>query len=171
MSIVPQEYSQTTNNFIQFCSSSYFPVCENGWYLHQSKCIAQCPWGTYIANSQEKNVCAMCHYSCMTCYGPSDADCTACHDDSSLVSVNLKDYQCVIKSLEWTIQSTKWFYFTAIILGMILLIVTSMGIYMCIGLNRDNAIGGYEQVSLVSSDEQKKDKISSQRNSCVSDSD
>ncbi|XP_028982510.1 furin-like protease 1 [Diachasma alloeum] len=146
-------------------------ACENGWYLHESKCLAECPRGTYGARSQEKNVCAMCHYSCMTCYGPSDVECTSCHADSTLVSVNLKDYQCIVKSLEWTTHSTKWFYFTTILLGLVLLIVASIGIYLYTVFHRRNGTGGYEKVSLVGNDEHKQDKVTLQRNTCVSDSD
>ncbi|XP_063990950.1 furin-like protease 1 isoform X1 [Diachasmimorpha longicaudata] len=146
-------------------------ACENGFYLHQSKCLVQCPWGTYSIHSQEKNVCAICHYSCMTCYGPSDIECTSCHGDSALVSVNLKDYQCIVKSLEWTIHSTKWFYFTCILLGLVVIIVAIIGIYMYTVFPRKNRSEGYEKLSLVGNDEHKLDKFGLQRKICVSDSD
>ena len=78
--------------FILFLSHFLFwTVCENGDFLWQGKCGTSCPESTHAINRTELagivSTCAQCHYSCLTCSGPSDSECVTCHADSQLRTI------------------------------------------------------------------------------------
>lgn len=66
-------------------------VCEDGGFLLQGQCVATCPESTHATNRTGLTgilpSCVPCHYSCLTCDGPSDSECVSCHADSQLKSV------------------------------------------------------------------------------------
>ena len=74
--------------FFHFLSS----VCKNGVYLWQGRCLASCPIGSYaehpnLFNGIISEACIPCHYSCLSCAGSSDSQCSSCHADAQLRSV------------------------------------------------------------------------------------
>ncbi|KAI4878135.1 hypothetical protein NFI96_007718 [Prochilodus magdalenae] len=50
--------------------------CAQYYFLHDGKCLDDCPKG-YFRNVQEKK-CESCHDSCTDCIGPDADDCTSC---------------------------------------------------------------------------------------------
>lgn len=65
-----------------------FSVCDGSTYLWEGKCLSSCPASTLATNRTDlSGQCVPCHYSCLSCSGPSDSECTVCHADSQLHSV------------------------------------------------------------------------------------
>ncbi|KAL2712848.1 hypothetical protein V1478_017439 [Vespula squamosa] len=73
-----------------------------------------------------------CHYSCLTCSGATDGECTTCHSDSNLLT-NFGETQCVLQNLAWRFESTMWFYWLTIFFSINALIVVLAMIY--VGVN------------------------------------
>lgn len=54
-----------------------------GLYLYEGRCEAVCPARTYPGiNAKERAACQPCHYTCLTCVGESDDQCTSCFDEA-----------------------------------------------------------------------------------------
>ncbi|CAB4067375.1 FURIN [Lepeophtheirus salmonis] len=70
-----------------WCSS-----CEEGFILHNGRCEKTCPQSYYAGVSNMKPTCVPCYYSCKTCSGPNDYECTSCFGDAKFMkeSNNLK---------------------------------------------------------------------------------
>ncbi|KAI9557493.1 hypothetical protein GHT06_017321 [Daphnia sinensis] len=72
-------------------------MCDDGDFLWQGQCVPTCPESTHATNQTGLagilHACVPCHYSCLTCNGPSDSECTTCHADSQLKSVILPGYK------------------------------------------------------------------------------
>ncbi|KZS04479.1 Amontillado [Daphnia magna] len=68
-------------------------MCDGDDFLWQGQCVTTCPESTHAINQTGLVgillACVPCHYSCLTCNGPSDSECTTCHADSQLKSVIL----------------------------------------------------------------------------------
>ncbi|KAF7990056.1 hypothetical protein HCN44_008999 [Aphidius gifuensis] len=168
----PESQRPTTENHsnagCNVFNSSRCLECQEKWYLFDGRCFSKCPLSTYPAYSQQINVCTMCHYSCLNCSGPSDVECISCHDDSTLLSLNTQEYQCVSKSLEWTTQSTKWFYRMTVIVTINLIIILAIFIYYKWKIYNQ----GYTEVSLVNNDDENNSLIvSTLKNQQTSESD
>ncbi|XP_018053520.1 PREDICTED: furin-like protease 1, isoforms 1/1-X/2 isoform X1 [Atta colombica] len=86
-------------------------MCKPGWNHNNGNCLEQCPSGTYEVQSDNDSgaFCTVCHYSCLSCKGPSDTDCITCHADSMFTWNNGKSL-CVLSSISWKMQSTVWFH-------------------------------------------------------------
>ncbi|EGI61972.1 Furin-like protease 1, isoforms 1/1-X/2 [Acromyrmex echinatior] len=86
-------------------------MCKPGWNHNNGNCLEQCPPGTYEIQGDDDSgaFCTICHYSCLSCKGPSDADCIACHADSMFTWNNGRSL-CVLNSISWKMQSTVWFH-------------------------------------------------------------
>ncbi|XP_012280336.1 furin-like protease 1 [Orussus abietinus] len=175
----PEVQKPTTENQISGACNSFDGAkcleCAEGWYLLDGECIDQCPNGTYAILDRTGGICSSCHYSCSTCSGPSDTECTSCHTDSSLLTVDQGETHCVLSSLTWSMQSTKWFYrlFVLFALNLTLLIVASIS--ACIywfGVNRrSQRVNGYSKVMYSSNGYAKQDPDSQQEKLCDTDSD
>ena len=139
----------------------------------------ECPSSTYPAHDLQKSVCSLCHYTCASCSGPSSTECTTCHSDASFLSSYGGDDECVLKSLEWTSQSTKWFYRMTILFGVNLMFLTTGVVYLCLSrilkkrYPHDGSVQSYDYNKLAASasDESSKDKCLLRPNNCLSDSD
>lgn len=63
--------------------------CADKSYLVNGECVAECPNG-YFPSTHQMNitvsilVCLHCHYTCKTCGGPNDYQCTECFADANL---------------------------------------------------------------------------------------
>lgn len=92
-------------------SVSNFSVCKPGWNHNNGNCLQQCPPGTYEVQGDDDSgaFCTACHYSCLSCKGPSDADCITCHADSIFTRNNGRSL-CVLSSISWKMESTVWFH-------------------------------------------------------------
>ena len=63
----------------EICSSNKCQQCEDGYYLHNDKCVETCPLTFYADNGTQ--ACESCIENCVVC--TSDSDCTQCIDDYS----------------------------------------------------------------------------------------
>ncbi|KAK0168883.1 hypothetical protein PV327_002645 [Microctonus hyperodae] len=104
--------------------------CHEGWYLFENRCVSKCPQRTYGDHDQNKNVCIWCHYTCLTCSGPTDMDCRSCYADAVTISSNSSGFQCILKSLEWKMKSTVWFYRMSVLFIINLILITIIMIYL-----------------------------------------
>ena len=95
--------------------------------MNENHCVFQCPPGTYGASDERHSVCASCHYSCARCSGPSGNECTSCREDSMLT-----ESHCVLSSIAWKMQATRWFYGMTIFFAINLSAITAAGIYLCV---------------------------------------
>ncbi|KCV68138.1 TKL protein kinase, partial [Fonticula alba] len=78
-------------------SATTCALCERGWLLASPACVDQCP-GSSVALG---GLCATCHESCGTCYGPGPEHCLTCGADAPL----LVDGRCLATCPAGTFQS------------------------------------------------------------------
>ncbi|XP_043281226.1 furin-like protease 1 isoform X2 [Venturia canescens] len=151
--------------------------CDRSGHLYEGLCLTECPKNTYPVSDDRKSVCSICHYSCESCSGGSNNECKSCHSDATLISMYNGDSQCIQKSLEWKSQSTKWFYYMSILLGLNLTLAVGVIIYLYLSRiveNRNNQNGLYNYNKLLSPEEEKtkhEEQLLPARNGCLSDSD
>lgn len=92
----PPSDPESLDNFIH--SDSRRPECPYPQYATWSGCVDKCPESTFpsppatslsqlAGGSSERTTlrCEHCHYSCRSCRGPSDDQCTRCFVDADLV--------------------------------------------------------------------------------------
>lgn len=94
---------------------NYFPFlseCTGSLFLWNGKCEETCPTGTFLS---EPKTCQKCHYTCASCSGSFDYQCTACFGDAFLETSAFESY-CYPKSLKTAIDYTKWYIWTCLIL-------------------------------------------------------
>ncbi|XP_077262499.1 furin-like protease 1 isoform X4 [Temnothorax americanus] len=129
----PEVQRPTTENQTSGCAAfeaggSGCLVCKLGWYHSSGSCSRQCPAGTYAIRDDDDSgaFCTACHYSCLSCRGPTDADCITCHADSALMWSNGKAL-CVLSSISWKMQSTVWLHRLTVVflinLGLVIVII------------------------------------------------
>lgn len=153
---------------------SNFSVCKPDWYHSDGSCLRQCPSGTYaVWDDNESGVfCITCHYSCLSCKGPSDADCVSCHADSVFTGSNGRTL-CTLSGLTWKMQSTEWFYRMTIVFLIILGLMIVIIIYLVLVwyIRRRKSGHKYSKVSYSGNGEIHADTERLQsENTCVSDS-
>ncbi|KOC61093.1 hypothetical protein WH47_04359, partial [Habropoda laboriosa] len=146
--------------------------CKLNWFHHNGICVYKCPKGTYGILDDTKSVCYACHYSCLTCSGSSDTECTSCHEDAE-ISSSLNESVCILRELSWMMQSTLWFYrMTALFLINVSVFVL-VAIYLAVKWyirNRSSLMYGYSKVSDSNNGETHKGMDKLQENGCLSDS-
>ncbi|XP_076621880.1 furin-like protease 1 isoform X4 [Colletes latitarsis] len=173
----PEVQKPTTENQMSGCSSvdaasGRCLECKPNWYRYNGLCVYECPTTTYGVSDETKAVCAPCHYSCLTCSGPSDAECVTCHEDSEFSSFN--DSQCILKEFSWTMQSTIWFYRMSILFSINLAVLMVAAIYMAVSWlsrNRNSLMYSYSKVPHSSNGDAQKNIDRIQGSDCPSDSD
>lgn len=161
---------------IQKASMLYliFSVCKPDWYLNSDGgCSQLCPAGAYAVREHNKTdvFCVNCHYSCLSCKGPSDADCITCHEDATLMwSDNAK--RCVLNNLSWKMQSTVWYYRMTVVflINFTVMIVIVVYLVLCWYIRRHRHNHEYSQVSYTGNGEVHADVERLQGDTCVSDS-
>ncbi|XP_071636187.1 furin-like protease kpc-1 isoform X1 [Temnothorax longispinosus] len=129
----PEVQRPTTENQTSGCAAfeaggSGCLVCKPGWYHSSGSCSRRCPAGTYAIRDDDDSgaFCTACHYSCLSCRGPTDADCITCYADSALMWSNGKAL-CVLSSISWKMQSTVWLHRLTVAflinLGLVIVII------------------------------------------------
>ncbi|XP_014244560.1 furin-like protease 1 isoform X2 [Cimex lectularius] len=83
--------------------------CSKGWFLINGRCEQFCPFKTYKHGEH----CESCHYSCKSCSGPNDYECTECFPDALLYTSDFERF-CYPKALLLTINYNKWYFRTFI---------------------------------------------------------
>ncbi|XP_008560794.1 furin-like protease 1 isoform X1 [Microplitis demolitor] len=136
----PEVQKPTTENHTSKACNSFGShgclECKDGWFISEGRCLSECPRNMYVDHDQRKNACIPCHYSCMTCSGPSDIDCTSCHADSNPIPLEMETFQCILKSIEWKTKSTVWFYRMTIVLGLSSILMIGIVIYLWISSSK-----------------------------------
>ncbi|XP_057324467.1 furin-like protease 1 isoform X2 [Microplitis mediator] len=136
----PEVQKPTTENHTSKACNSFGShgclECKLGWFISEGRCLSECPHNMYVDHDQRKNACIPCHYSCMTCSGPSDIDCTSCHADSNPIPPEMETFQCILKSIEWKTKSTVWFYRMTIVLGLSSILMIGIVIYLWISSSK-----------------------------------
>ncbi|KAK9307456.1 hypothetical protein QLX08_002254 [Tetragonisca angustula] len=166
----------TTENQTSGCSSidpgsGGCLECKLDWYYHDGVCVYKCPSGTYGVSDESKAVCSDCHYSCLTCSGPSNTECVSCHEDAEL-STNLGEPVCVLRELSWTMRSTLWFYQMTVLFSVNVVVFGLIILYMVakwyLRRRSTSEVYGYSKVSYTNDVNACKD--GSQEDACLSDS-
>ncbi|XP_035729169.1 furin-like protease 1 isoform X1 [Vespa mandarinia] len=144
--------------------------CKSKWYQYEDKCWQECPIGSYAIaeESTTRKVCGRCHYSCLTCSGATDGECTTCHSDSNLLT-NFGESQCVLQNLAWRFESTMWFYWLTIFFSINALIVVLAMIYIGVNwyIRRNNSSTyDYSKVTYSNNGDARKVRL----DDCISDS-
>nr|XP_050854502.1 furin-like protease 1 isoform X5 [Vespula vulgaris] len=144
--------------------------CKSNWYQYEDKCWQECPIGSYAITEESttRKVCGRCHYSCLTCSGATDGECTTCHSDSNLLT-NFGETQCVLQNLAWRFESTMWFYWLTIFFSINALIVVLAMIYVGVNwyIRRSNSSTyDYSKVAYSSNGDARKVRL----DDCISDS-
>lgn len=125
-------------------------MCKPNWYHSNGNCLLQCPSGTYRVWDYDGSsaFCVVCHYSCLSCKGPSDEDCITCHVDSVLTWSNGRS-QCVLDSLAWRMQSTVWFYRITVLFAVNLCLMIVVVIYLVLAwyIRKRKSMYKYSKVS------------------------
>ncbi|XP_026666894.1 furin-like protease 1, isoforms 1/1-X/2 [Ceratina calcarata] len=172
----PEVQKPTTENQTSSGCSSVDPgngrclECKLNWNYYDGTCVYECPIGTYSVSDETKSVCSSCHYSCLTCSGPSETECTSCHEDAELSS-NLGESICVLREISWTMQSTQWYYRMVVFFSINLLVFAAAVIYVATKWHlRRSRTYGYSKVSYSSNGNANKDTDRLQECACVSDS-
>eukprot|EP00096_Caligus_rogercresseyi_P009027 TRINITY_DN2992_c0_g1_i2.p1 TRINITY_DN2992_c0_g1~~TRINITY_DN2992_c0_g1_i2.p1 ORF type:complete len:831 (-),score=194.74 TRINITY_DN2992_c0_g1_i2:755-3247(-) len=99
-------------------------TCEEGFILHNGRCEKTCPSSYFAGVSNLKTTCVPCYYSCKTCSGPSDFECTSCFDDAKFMKESNDLKYCVNSSMmDLIFSSSKWYYILSIGLVINLIIV------------------------------------------------
>ena len=57
-------------------STTQCPDCGDGFYVHGNGCYESCPDGFY--NNPLSLTCQPCDSKCLTCFGPTERECTSC---------------------------------------------------------------------------------------------
>ncbi|XP_026493485.2 furin-like protease 1 isoform X1 [Vanessa tameamea] len=79
-------------------------------------------------------ICLPCHYTCATCTGPHNSQCSSCLDDAQLY--NMSDVEsklyCYPKTVLPQINDANWHYKVNLILTIALILVTCISLYILI---------------------------------------
>ncbi|XP_043793748.1 furin-like protease 1 isoform X1 [Apis laboriosa] len=168
----PEVQRPTTENQTSGCSgidtgNGRCLECKLNWYYYDGTCVYKCPRGTYGVSDESKAVCSNCHYSCLTCSGPSNTECTSCHEDAEFSS-SLDESVCILRDLSWTMHSTLWFYWMTILFSISVLLFIVIIVYVGVKwyLKNRNSYR-YSKVSSSSNGDAHKDSL---QNGYISDS-
>lgn len=95
--------------------------CIPNMLLHNGTCLSKCPHKFYDSrndlnqNAEETNFpnsakCLECHYSCKTCTGSMDYQCTQCFPDALLYNASSIESYCYPSRILTEVISEKWYY-------------------------------------------------------------
>jgi len=107
----PFKAANTLPNCAEVGAEHWCNSCVPPFLLLSGRCVQTCPpEGYYEGQSNSSTACLACYYSCRTCTGPNDYQCSACYGDSHLV-VEAGRSQCNNAGMvEKVISSSKWYY-------------------------------------------------------------
>ncbi|CAG9759990.1 unnamed protein product [Ceutorhynchus assimilis] len=90
--------------------------CFSGQTLYNGTCLKNCPEGYYDTENKldiqtEKSAaCAKCHYSCKSCTGSMDYQCTECFPDALIYKASSNENYCYSRQVMVEIVSSRWYY-------------------------------------------------------------
>ncbi|XP_069960636.1 furin-like protease 1, isoforms 1/1-X/2 isoform X3 [Cherax quadricarinatus] len=104
--------------------------CLRNYYLHNGKCLQSCPeshygWVPQDMGATESLSCRQCHYSCRSCSGSQDYECTACWGDAELYSPSEGQNHCYPRDLLNVYHSQQSWYTVLLVMlvGLIILVL------------------------------------------------
>lgn len=110
--------------------------------LHNGKCVHECPNQFYNSyndyqlkqDTVEKihgytNQCIACHYTCKTCVGSNDYQCSSCFPDAILYIQNDNEFYCYPKILLSDILSGVWYFRTFLVLIIVIILLLGFGLW------------------------------------------
>lgn len=104
--------------------------CLRNYYLHNGKCLQSCPeshygWVPQDMAATESLSCRQCHYSCRSCSGSQDYECTACWGDAELYSPSEGQNHCYPRDLLNVYHSQQSWYTVLLVMlvGLIILVL------------------------------------------------
>jgi len=139
----PVPYYEDKNSKVPNCAE----VGDAGWcnscnppYLALSgRCVTACPAeGYFQGESNRSAACLACYYSCRTCKGPNDYQCTGCYGDADLQKDNDRGYCHNSGLVSKIVSSSKWYY----ILSIGFIINFFLVIFLIVYINRRRARKG-----------------------------
>ncbi|XP_076261452.1 furin-like protease 1 [Rhynchophorus ferrugineus] len=124
--------------------------CYPDFVWHNGSCLLRCPAGFYDSKNDLNpnaertsysmpNKCIKCHYTCKTCIGSFDYQCTNCFSDAELYSSTQFQNYCYPIQLISEIHSRKWNMISMLLL-LFAFIIALILIYLCFYL-RNNTEG------------------------------
>ncbi|KAF7267577.1 hypothetical protein GWI33_019215 [Rhynchophorus ferrugineus] len=124
--------------------------CYPDFVWHNGSCLLRCPAGFYDSKNDLNpnaertsysmpNKCIKCHYTCKTCIGSFDYQCTNCFSDAELYSLTQFQNYCYPIQLISEIHSRKWNMISMLLL-LFAFIIALILIYLCFYL-RNNTEG------------------------------
>lgn len=123
------------------CKLLLFSECSTNLVLHNNECIDTCPEQYYNSYSdyQSKqgtveemkyvNQCIACHYTCKTCVGSSDYQCSSCFPDALLYTQNPNEFYCYPKILISDVLSSAWYFRTFLVVTAATLLLAGLGLW------------------------------------------
>ena len=85
--------------------------CHQNFVLLNGKCVHDCPEQYYKGRNNHQSTCLKCYYSCKTCNGPNDYQCSTCFDDAILEEESHAQTYCHNKSLiDQVLHTSRWYY-------------------------------------------------------------
>jgi len=107
-------------------------VCAVPHILHLGRCVQQCPHqGFFQGSANSSATCLPCYYSCQSCTGPNDYQCSTCYGDAELDSNSDSGSFCHNKGLIFKIfSSSRWYYVLSIGFLVNFLIVIVLVLYI-----------------------------------------
>ncbi|TRY74010.1 hypothetical protein TCAL_03361 [Tigriopus californicus] len=113
-------------------SQEWCSVCETGFIQHNGRCVDSCPaQGYFLGESNRASACIACYYSCQTCNGPNDYQCSSCFGDATLEEESPTQRFCYNKSLiQRVFYSSRWYYVLSVGFLINLFIVVILVVYI-----------------------------------------
>lgn len=108
--------------------------CEKNQLLHGGVCVVVCPenyygWFPERLGATGPPTCRPCHYSCRTCSGPQDYECSGCWGDAVLYSAYEGQNYCHPSTLHDAYESLQsWYKFLLGILLCLLILVLILAV-------------------------------------------
>ncbi|XP_057655590.1 furin-like protease 1 isoform X2 [Diorhabda carinulata] len=124
--------------------------CFQNFILYKGFCIKLCPRKFYnnllemdtpeqIKSLLKNQTCSPCHYTCLSCKGSLDSDCTECYNDAEIVIPSTTESYCYPVGIVSEVLSEKWYHrvFTMMYVLIILAIIPTL-LYLWIRKRRND---------------------------------
>lgn len=145
---VPQEpspvplHAARAPNCAQVGADSYCTSCSPPHLLLAGRCVPSCPVeGYYEGRSNSTPACLACYYTCRTCTGPNDYQCSSCFGDSHLASDSGRATCHNAGLVDKVVASSKWYYVLSIGLILNFFVVILLVVYILRRRARQGKVG------------------------------
>lgn len=124
---------------VSWCTS-----CEPGYLVLVGHCVSACPpEGYYQGRANNSLHCLPCYYSCRTCTGPNDDQCTDCYGDAQMEVGESGMRHCHNKGLLFKVMSSsRWYYLLSAGFLLNFLLVLCLVVYIYRRSKKGGSPGG-----------------------------